>query len=354
MDAETLEPDALVARLDQLRRGVESTCYRAAHKLFAAVAAPSMRAVHFVLNPRAPAPSPATIAEMQARFDALLERDLENVERGHYPRGLLFQFPAARYVRQIPRAFIEGPRLIRRSHREDGALSPSGREGYPRYYLRNFHWQPDGWFSDASAELYDAAVELLFFGAADVMRRMVLPPVLESVRARGERPRILDLACGTGRALLQMHAALPAARLYGVDLSPTCLRVAAENLAAVPGASLLQENIEALPFQDETFDAVTCIFTLHELPRDARRRAVGEAGRVLRPGADLVLLDADQAPGRDSAIAELVQAFPQLYHEPYFKSYQRDDLAALLEECGFTVVRDEVHFFSRLVVGRRR
>jgi len=48
-----------------------------------------------------------------------------------------------------------------------------------------------------------------------------------------------------------------------------------------------------------------------------------------------------------------LDGFPRLYHEPYFKSYARDDLAELLEDSGFEVERVEPAFFAKVVVARK-
>merc|ERR1719401_2037207 len=52
---------------------------------------------------------------------------------------------------------------------------PSG--SYPEYYLRNFHYQTDGWLSDASAAMYEVSTEALFTGTQDAMQRMGLAPI---------------------------------------------------------------------------------------------------------------------------------------------------------------------------------
>jgi hypothetical protein len=56
-------------------------------------------------------------------------------------------------------------------------------EGYPSYYLQNFHHQTDGYLSDMSANLYDLQVEILFNGSADAMRRRILAPLKEGLKA---------------------------------------------------------------------------------------------------------------------------------------------------------------------------
>ena len=104
-----------------------------------------------------------------------------------------------------------------------------------------------------------------------------------------------------------------------------------------------------MPFADESFDALSCIFLFHELPKDARRNVMREAYRVLAPGGRLVVCGSGQAVGNEG-LDEVFSTFPELYHEPYYKGYYRDDLAAGLEECGFAIHSAANHLFSRVVV----
>jgi ubiquinone/menaquinone biosynthesis C-methylase UbiE len=292
----------------------------------------------------------ATVRALQRRYDALLERDFDNVRRGYYPRELLYQIPVLGYLRRMPAALLDAPRFLVRSFRGRHDDLPPGvdRSRYPRYYLRTFHWQTDGWLSERSARLYDVAVEVLFGGTADVMRRMAIPPVVDGVRTVS-RPRILDIACGTGRFLHQLHRALPNAKLYGLDMSGPYL-LEASALLAGSDASFVAENAEAMPFADGQFDAVTSVFLFHELPSDARRRVMREAWRVLAPGGRLVVCDSAQLSDSGD-LGPVLHAFPAAYHEPYYKGYLRDDLAAVMRECGFEVESSTPHLVSKVVVG---
>lgn len=353
-------PETSVASAaENLRRRMESTGYRIQHGSLAISLGLIIRAMHFIFEPSAEKPPFEAIDRLKRRFFRLLDADLRNVERGYYPRDLLFQFPYRDYARLLPDALADVPRIVSRRKAKNFSDLPQGipADRYPSYYLRNFHWQTDGWFSDRSASLYDLSVEVLFQGTADIMRRMVIPPVVDAVRASRAAgstsvPRVLDIACGTGRFLHQLHRAVPDAKLYGLDLSPNYIAHAKKLLADVPEIALLAENAENIPLQDSSFDVVTSIYLFHELPRDARRNVVREAYRVLKPGGRIVLMDSAQ-PSESPGLQVFMDAFEWLYHEPYFKSYLRDDLGELLLEVGFKDVATEPHMFSKLVVGTK-
>lgn len=312
----------------------------------------AFRALASIVRVREEPPPPGAIRAVRSRFAELLAADWDNAARGVYPRALLEEFPihARDALGALPLAIADLPRTLARIRRGDFNDLPDDidRDRYPAYYLRNFHWQTDGWLSDRSAKLYDFSVDVLFGGATDAMRRMALPAIVDGVRD-ASAPRVLDVACGTGRFLGTLAAALPDARLYGVDLSPAYV---ARARARRPDVALLVENAEALPFADGTFDAVSCVFLLHELPRDVRRRVLAEILRVLRPGGVISVCDSAQL--HDSPeLACFLHAFHRTYHEPYYKGYISDPLEAQLAEVGFAEVTARPWFVSKVASGKK-
>lgn len=328
------------------------TSYRAHKTAHAALSLAFTGVLHRLMRP-GPPPPPAQREALLRRFKDLLSADLDNVQRGVYPERLLFRTGLRDTLRALPGGVLELPRVILRARRQgyDDLPHMPHPERYPRYYRRTFHWQSDGWFSRRSARYYDPGVDLLFGGTTDIMRRMLLPDLAAFLRPLSEA-RVLDVACGTGRFLGQLHEVVPGARLYGLDLSSAYLAHAREQLAHVPDLSLIADNAELMPFADGTFDAVTSVFLFHELPSDARRKAMSEIARVVRPGGLVALLDSvqlDDAPD----VAFFLHNFPRVYHEPYYKGYLQDPLPAIAREAGLEVLDDRDHLLSRAVVARR-
>ena len=112
---------------------------------------------------------------------------------------------------------------------------------------------------------------------------------------------------------------------------------------------LVVANAEAIPAPDNSCDAVTSIFMLHELPPQVRRTVIGEAARVLKPGGRLVLVDSLQR-GDEPDYDGMLERFPQLYHEPYYQSYIGEDFPAIARRCGLAHRRDTKAFVSKVMV----
>jgi demethylmenaquinone methyltransferase / 2-methoxy-6-polyprenyl-1,4-benzoquinol methylase len=117
---------------------------------------------------------------------------------------------------------------------------------------------------------------------------------------------VLDLGAGTGVSTEEL--ARSGALAVGADLSLGMLRVGHEARPAVP---LLAADALALPFADNTFDAVTISLALRNIvDPDA---ALREMARVTRPGGRLVVCEFSHpvfAPFRGAYLGYLMRALP--------------------------------------------
>jgi len=225
----------------------------------------------------------------------------------------------------------------RKSDAPKGVWLSAPKLGYPEYYMNNFHYQGDGWFSSESAEVYETSTETLFLGKQDAMQRMTLLPF------KNATPKtILEVACGTGRFGTFIRDNHPTALMTSVDLSPFYLQKARDNddywvrqqpAAAKPKpASFVQAAAEDLPFADNSFDAVACVYLFHEMPCEARAKALAEMARVLAPGGILSLTDSVQIgdrPGMDKNLGGFTKM-----NEPHYANYISTDIGGLFQQAG--------------------
>lgn len=104
---------------------------------------------------------------------------------------------------------------------------------------------------------------------------------LESLPANA---RVLDAGCGTGGFLARLREARPAAELYGVEYAEG----AATRAAAKASVHVACGTVNALPFPEASFDAVTSLDVICHAGVEPPQ-ALAEFRRVLRPGGLLVL-----------------------------------------------------------------
>jgi len=89
-----------------------------------------------------------------------------------------------------------------------------------------------------------------------------------------------------------LKRAQPEAEVIGVDGDPQILAIARAKTARSGLAVTYDEGMaDALPYPDASFDRVVSSLVFHHLSREAKRRAVGEAFRVLKPGGELHVAD---------------------------------------------------------------
>jgi SAM-dependent methyltransferase len=100
---------------------------------------------------------------------------------------------------------------------------------------------------------------------------------------------LLDVACGAGGPALRI-AAKTSCSVAGVDFHEQALATArsnADRLGLTHVARFMHADArERLPFDDGSFDAISCIDAINHLPD--RPRVVAECARLLRPGGRLL------------------------------------------------------------------
>ena len=140
--------------------------------------------------------------EVANDLSQLFARDWAN-----FVRQMLYTVPEEqwanpfRIVRKARAYFHDLQKVNKRKLAGDGreVARTNLNSSLPDYYLQNFHYQSDGYLSEASAELYDYQVEVVFNGGAEAMRRQALVPLGKAFGNRNIRDlRLLDLAWELG------------------------------------------------------------------------------------------------------------------------------------------------------------
>lgn len=145
---------------------------------------------------------------------------------------------------------------------------------------------------DNIAPRYDLLNHVLSLKIDVLWRRLLV-----HMMAAGRPQRVLDVATGTGDLAIAIHRGT-GAQVTGLDLSQQMLNVGTEkikNAGLSSGIRMLKGDAENLPFQDDTFDAVSVAFGV----RNFENLEIGlrEMRRVVKPGGSVFILEFSQVEG---------------------------------------------------------
>lgn len=137
------------------------------------------------------------------------------------------------------------------------------------------------------APTYDR-LNRLFSGTLDQRWRRVT--AAEALRGLPPRPRVLDLATGTGDLAGALRAA-GAGAVVGADFTRPMLSLAAQKFGGGE-YRWIEADGTRLPFATDAFDALTVAFGLRNMVD--RPAALREMARVVRPGGCVAVLEFGQ------------------------------------------------------------
>jgi len=111
-------------------------------------------------------------------------------------------------------------------------------------------------------------------------------------RATDQSFCLLDIGCGTGTLVSMIGKSnLQVSHLVGLDYAMEMCQQACSKASSEPSGEIRFTNgdSERLPFEDESFDIVSCANSFHHYPH--QQKVVQEMRRVLRPGGQLMIVD---------------------------------------------------------------
>jgi cyclopropane fatty-acyl-phospholipid synthase-like methyltransferase len=162
----------------------------------------------------------------------------------------------------------------------------------------------------------------------------VASPALDWVRALDSKlpdgADVLELGCGRGvpvtRHLAKRH------RVTGVDISAVQIELARHH---VPEASFVHADALDVDIADSSLDAVVALFLFGHVPLQEQRELIGRIAHWLRDDGLLLATFGAGEPGED-VDADWLGA------PMFFASLGGDAYLPLLDQAGFTTLREEV------------
>jgi SAM-dependent methyltransferase len=144
--------------------------------------------------------------------------------------------------------------------------------------------------------------------------------------------QVLDAGCGAGHTALAF--APHVAHVIAYDLTASMLEQV-ERLATERHISNLtthRGDVEALPFDDASFDVVVSRYSAHHWPHPAR--ALAEFRRVLKPNGQFIL--SDIVAEKDPTLDTFLQAVELLRDPSHVRDHSISQWIVMLDNAGFT------------------
>lgn len=205
--------------------------------------------------------------------------------------------------------------------------SPTLPDYLTGHYRWAYLWRPGVWFFD-----HMPVINCIVFG----QYRSMVDATLEHFgpdRASGET---LLIASAYGNLVPRLAERLANNPLTVLDVAPIQIERADRKLREAglrDRVDLRHMDAEALEFADDSFDSGLMFLLLNEMPPEARRRALVQAARVIRPGGQLVVTEYGELGNRHALHRISPLRWLVTRAEPYLDSLWRDDLATLVDEC---------------------
>lgn len=171
------------------------------------------------------------------------------------------------------------------------------------------------------------------------------PDVLAEVR-KGSFLTLLDAGCGTGAMLQLFQKDLPGKRYTGLDLSKKMIEVAKKK--QMYGVELVVGDCEALPFDDNSFDVITCSMSFHHYPNPDK--FFQNIHRVLKPNGRFILRDMASKWKIVMWFINHVEIplLNKIAHKGDVHAYSKEDIQKLCDNSGLILESYEVRKGFRL------
>lgn len=152
------------------------------------------------------------------------------------------------------------------------------------------------------APSYDQLNHLLSLGIDKIWRRKAVRFIKQHVD-----DNVLDIACGTADSTLALANA-GISNISGCDIAEEMLKIGRQKVSHL-NISLIKANCEILPFNDNTFNAITIFYGFRNFQN--REQCLHEIFRVLKPHGTLFIIE----------LSEPKNKVINFFYHPYFHHF---------------------------------
>lgn len=181
--------------------------------------------------------------------------------------------------------------------------------------------------------------------------------VLESINNKYSITSYLDIGCNNGSITVPFgeKLSLDSNHIHGIDV----VNFGAQTIKPFEGFDYKQYDGYNIPFEDESFDLLTCLMVLHHVERPAD--LIKEFNRVMRKSSIIIIKEHNSY---DPLLDNLIELEHMLYEtiernvsyekfkEDYYQGlFDKDQLNQLMSDCGFSRLKIDSDFLVRKYYG---
>jgi arsenite methyltransferase len=145
-----------------------------------------------------------------------------------------------------------------------------------------------------------AVASLWMLASSLWIKRFVMRRLLQERQWRGDE-KVLDVGCGRGLVCIEAARRVVRGQVHGIDLwqaqdlsdnGPDQTLANARIAGVADRVTIDTGDARALPYPDATFDVVTSMTVIHNIPNaQGRKDAIAQMWRVVKPGGQILVFD---------------------------------------------------------------